>query len=63
MDAYGREPLDDSLAQTNSKLNNKYDHWTFERLGNSNATTWVDSSPMDAYGREPLDDYAQLKSN
>lgn len=47
MDAYG--PRWPNFMQTN------YDHWTTERLDNSNATTWVDSSPMDAYGREPLD--------
>ena len=33
-----------------------YDHWTVERLDHSNATTWVDSSPMAAYGRSELED-------
>ena len=27
-----------------------YDHWTFERLGNSSETDWVEASPMAAYG-------------
>ena len=44
-----------ALAQTKSK--GRYDHWTEKRLDNSNATTWIDSSPMAAYGRVPLDDY------
>ena len=53
MDAYGVEPY--HLLQTNAKINSdsKYDHWTFERLGNSSEETWVASSPMDAYGVEP----------
>lgn len=48
MAAYGVEPL--KLAQ----VSQKYDHWTEERLGNSNETTWVQSSPIAAYGVEPL---------
>ena len=30
-----------------------YDHWTYERLGNSSETDWTASSPMDAYGVQP----------
>jgi hypothetical protein len=28
----------------------QYDHWTFERLDNSNETDWVASSPMATHG-------------
>jgi len=48
-------PSEASLAQIKSKA--RYDHWTEKRLDDSNATTWIDSSPMAAYGRVPLDDY------
>jgi len=41
MEAYGA-----SFLQTG------YDHWTFERLGNSSETDWVANSPMEAYGSE-----------
>ena len=45
---------------SNNKAEAKYDHWTEERFDNSNATTWVGSSPMAAYGRVDLDNYVQL---
>lgn len=53
MDAYSVEPYPiHTLLQTDAKTdaNAGYDHWTFERLDNSNATSWEDSSPMRAYG-------------
>lgn len=43
-----KEASKSKLAQLNSR--DGYDHWTFERLDNSNATSWEDSSPMDSYG-------------
>ena len=55
MDAYGRDPWPGILTQTDAKINagNKYDHWTFERLGNSSETDWVAASPTAAYGVDP----------
>ena len=40
-----------------------YDHWTVERLDDSNPKTWIDSSPMAAYGRSELEDtFLQLRA-
>jgi len=50
--AYKVEPLvvpKPSLVQ----IDEGYDHWTFERLGNSSEPDWIANSPMAAYGVEP----------
>ena len=44
------------------RVNSMYDHWTVERFDNSNATTWIESSPMAAYGRSELENtFVQLR--